>query len=94
VVLDAQWSIEDVATTRMVASTETRLEEAGGNDPAVVVDSLNRCVDRLAEAIASALAGAPPARPDARVAPSAQPRAKAPAKRPAPASATSKPDAR
>lgn len=62
-VLVARWGIEPVGASGASASTESTCDEAAGSDPALVVDALSRCVDRLADAIATALASRPPARP-------------------------------
>jgi uncharacterized protein len=65
-VLDARWSVEDVASNRVLYSTESVIEETAGGDATTVVDALNRCIDRLADAIAAAVVAAPPKSAPAR----------------------------
>jgi uncharacterized lipoprotein YmbA len=63
VVLVARWTVQRTKDGAVVAGAESVLEEPAGTDPALVVDALSRCVDRLAEAIAAAVVqAAPPAR--------------------------------
>jgi uncharacterized lipoprotein YmbA len=63
VVLVARWTVQRTKDGAVVAGAESVLEEPAGDDPALVVDALSRCVDRLAEAIAEAVVrAAPPAR--------------------------------
>jgi uncharacterized protein len=78
-VLVARWSVEREATGTMIASTESVLEETAGSDPAIVVDALNRCIDRLADAIAAAVAQAPPASRPSQTSPG-KPRPQQPAR--------------
>jgi uncharacterized protein len=62
VVLVARWTVQRAKDGAVVAGAESVLEEQAGSDPAVVVDALSRCVDRLADAIAAAVVrAAPPA---------------------------------
>jgi uncharacterized lipoprotein YmbA len=63
VVLVARWTVQRAKDGAVVAGAESVLEEPAGDDPALVVDALSRCVDRLAAAIAEAVVrAAPPAR--------------------------------
>jgi uncharacterized lipoprotein YmbA len=55
VVLVARWTVQRTKDGAVVAGAESVLEEAAGADPALVVDALSRCVDRLADAIAAAV---------------------------------------
>jgi len=62
-VLVARWSIERLADNRVVGGAQSVFDEAAGTDPALIVDALSRCIDRLADAIAAgviAAASAPP----------------------------------
>lgn len=59
-VLVARWSVERTKDGAVVAGAESVLEETAGNDAALVVDALSRCVDRLADAIAAAVVRAAP----------------------------------
>jgi uncharacterized protein len=66
-VLVARWTVQRAKDGVVVAGAESVLEEQAGADPALVVDALSRCVDRLADAIAAAVVRAAPAassRPD------------------------------
>jgi uncharacterized lipoprotein YmbA len=54
-VLVARWSVERTSDGRVMAGAQSVLEETAGGDPAVIVDALSRCVDRLADAIAKAV---------------------------------------
>lgn len=54
-VLVARWSVERTRDGRVMAGAQSVLEETAGGDPALVVDALSRCVDRLADAIAAAV---------------------------------------
>lgn len=62
-VLVARWSVTRSSDDLVVAGAELVCEEKAGDDPALIVDALSRCVDRLAEAIAVAVSvqRAPPA---------------------------------
>lgn len=55
VVLVARWTVHRTKDGAVVAGAESVLEEQAGGDPALVVDALSRCVDRLADAIAAAV---------------------------------------
>ncbi|MFN2378049.1 MAG: membrane integrity-associated transporter subunit PqiC [Candidatus Binatia bacterium] len=56
-VLVARWSIERTSDGRVVAGGQSVLEETGGTDAVLIVDALNRCIDRLADDIATTLTG-------------------------------------
>lgn len=58
-VLVARWSVESTTGGRAVAGKQSVFEEKTADDPAAIVEALNRCVDRLADAIAVAIANAP-----------------------------------
>lgn len=62
-VLVARWSVQSVATGRTVAFAESAFEEAGGADPAQMVDALGRCVEKLAATLADAVSKAEASRP-------------------------------
>lgn len=62
VVLVARWTVQRTKDGTVVAGAESVLEEPAGDDPALVVDALSRCVDRLADAIAAAVVKAAPPR--------------------------------
>jgi uncharacterized protein len=63
VVLVARWTVQRTKDGAVIAGAESVLEEPAGADPALIVDALSRCVDRLADAIAGAVVqAAPPAR--------------------------------
>jgi len=53
VVLVARWSVARASSGEVLAGAESVFEETAGDDPVLIVDALNRCVDRLAEAIAT-----------------------------------------
>jgi hypothetical protein len=55
VVLVARWSVARATDGLVVAGAESVFEETAGSDPALIVDALSCCVDRLAEAIAEAV---------------------------------------
>ncbi len=61
-VLVARWTVQRTKDGVVLAGAESVLEETAGNDPALVVDALSRCVDRLADAIAAAVARAHPSK--------------------------------
>lgn len=54
-VLVARWSVARSSDDVVVAGSELHCDETAGEDPALIVDALSRCVDRLAEAIAEAI---------------------------------------
>lgn len=60
VVLVARWSVERTGDGKIIAGDHSVFEESVTSDPAVIVDALSRCLDRLAEAIAVGVTGAAP----------------------------------
>jgi uncharacterized protein len=60
-VLVARWSVARNSDDAVVAGSELVCEETAGGDPALIVDALSRCVDRLAEAVAAAISVQAPA---------------------------------
>jgi uncharacterized lipoprotein YmbA len=64
-ILVARWSVERASDGAIVAGAQSSFEESAGSDPALIVDALSRCVDRLADAIAQGVTSqagvAPPA---------------------------------
>lgn len=56
-VLVARWSIERTSDGQLVAGGHSVFEETAGDDAVLIVDALNRCIDRLADDIASTLTG-------------------------------------
>lgn len=59
-VLDARWSVARTSDGFVLGGMQSVFEETAGADPAMIVDALNRCIDRLADAIATAVAASPP----------------------------------
>lgn len=56
-VLVARWSIERTSDNLVVAGGHSVFEETAGEDAVLIVDALNRCIDRLADDIATTLTG-------------------------------------